>query len=76
MSHVTTKPIFGVCDQLRLKPACSATETSLGLEISAIASTGIVLFKITKEQQKRLSYCADAHADPVFEISTGPITRH
>ena len=28
MSHVTRKPIFGVCDQLRLKPACSATETS------------------------------------------------
>ena len=33
MSHVTTKPAFGVCDQLRLKPACSAAETSLGLEI-------------------------------------------
>ena len=43
MSHVTTKPAFGVCDQLRLKPACSATETSLGFEISAIASRGIVL---------------------------------
>ena len=26
MSHVTTRPAFGVCDQLRLKPACSATE--------------------------------------------------
>ena len=38
MSHVSTKPLFGVCDQLRLKPACSATETSLGLEISAIAN--------------------------------------
>ena len=25
MSHVTTKPALGVCDQLRLKPACSAT---------------------------------------------------
>ena len=22
------KPVFGVCDQVRLKPACSATETS------------------------------------------------
>ena len=42
MSHVTTKSAFGVCDVLRLKPACSATETSLGLEISAIASRGIV----------------------------------
>ena len=27
-SHVTRKPVFGVCDQLWLKPACSATETS------------------------------------------------
>ena len=26
-SHVTRKPVFGVCDQVRHKPACSATET-------------------------------------------------
>ena len=26
--HFTRKPVFGVCDQVRLKPACSATETS------------------------------------------------
>ena len=44
MSHVTTKPAFGVCDQLSLKLACSATETSLGLEISVLANgRGIVL---------------------------------
>ena len=43
MSHVTTKPAFGVCVQLRLKPDCSATETSLGLEITAIVSRGFVL---------------------------------
>ena len=28
MSPVMRKPVFGVCDQVRLKPACSATETS------------------------------------------------
>ena len=28
MSLVTRKPVFGVCDQGRLKPACSGTETS------------------------------------------------
>ena len=27
MSHVTRKPVFGVCDQVRLKPTCSAIET-------------------------------------------------
>ena len=26
MSLVTRKPVFGVCDQARLKPACSASE--------------------------------------------------
>ena len=28
LSLVTRKPVFGVCDQLRHKPACAATETS------------------------------------------------
>ena len=50
MSHVTRKPVFGVCDQLRLKQACSASETSKSLEISAIASRYIILSeqRITK----------------------------
>ena len=43
MSLVTRKPVFGVCDQVRLKPVCSASETSYGLEISAIASRRIIL---------------------------------
>ena len=28
LSHVTRKPVFGVCDQVRHKPACAATEAS------------------------------------------------
>ena len=36
-SHVARKHVFGVCDQLRLIPACSATETRMGLDLSAIA---------------------------------------
>ena len=43
MSLVTRKPVFGVCDQARLKPACSATEASLGPKILDLASTGIIL---------------------------------
>ena len=27
-SHVTRKPVFGICDQVIRKPASSATETS------------------------------------------------
>ena len=37
------KPIFGVCDQVRLKPACSATETSYSLEILYSERYGIIL---------------------------------
>ena len=28
LGHVTRKPVFGVCDQVRHKPACSVAETS------------------------------------------------
>ena len=28
MSHIMRKPVFGIFDQVRLKPACSAHETS------------------------------------------------
>ena len=34
------KPVFRVCAQLRLKPACSAAEASWSLAISAIANGG------------------------------------
>ena len=40
---IMRKPVFGVSDQVRLKPACSATETVQRLAISAIASRGIIL---------------------------------
>ena len=40
MSHVVRKP---VCDQVRLKPACSATESSYGLKMLDITSRGIIL---------------------------------
>ena len=33
MSLVMRKPVFGACEQVRLKPASAATETSYSLEI-------------------------------------------
>ena len=45
MSFVTRKPVFGVCDQVRLEPACLAIETSQSLEILEIASIGNILSK-------------------------------
>ena len=34
MGPVARNPVFGIPDKLRLKPACSATETSLMIENS------------------------------------------
>ena len=56
MSLVTRKPVFGVSDNVRLKPACSATETSYSLEILDLASIGIIL---SSEQQRCWSDCTD-----------------
>ena len=38
MGLVTRKPVHGVYDKARLKPFSSATETSLKIEISLLAS--------------------------------------
>ena len=67
MSHITRKPVFGVCDKVRLKLACTATETSYGLEISAIASRGIILSKQrTTKVLIRLRGCAGWSAPLLF----------
>ena len=51
MSLVTRKPVFGVCDQVRLEPACAATEASLRLEISDIETGDIIL---SRQQTKKV----------------------
>ena len=43
MSLVMRKPVFGVFDQVRLKPACSAVEACESHEISNIETRDIVL---------------------------------
>ena len=43
MSLVVRKPVFGVSDQVRHKPGCTATEDGEKLEISYLGSRGIVL---------------------------------
>ena len=45
LSLVPRKPVFGVCDQVKLIPACSATETSQRFEIWDIEARGIILPK-------------------------------
>ena len=37
------KPVFGVSDQVMLKQACSATETSYKIEILRLASLDMIL---------------------------------
>ena len=43
LSRVLRKPVFGVSDQVRHKPGCTATEDGYSLEISDVGSRGIVL---------------------------------
>ena len=45
MSLVTRNPVFGVYDQVRLKPAWSATETDKSFEILDLARIDIILSK-------------------------------
>ena len=67
MSHITRKPVFGVCHQVWLKPACSATGASWSLEISDIATTGVILSKQrTIMVLIRLCECADWSAPLLF----------
>ena len=49
LSLVTRNPVFGVCDQVRLKPTCSTTETSYSFEILAIA---IRSMKLSRRMRK------------------------
>ena len=51
MSHVTIKPVFGVCNQVRLKLTCSATEASQRHEIANIETRGN---KISKQQTTKV----------------------
>ena len=57
LSLVTRKPVLGVSDQVRLKPACSASETSWRLEISDIETRGIIL---SRQRTKKALYCLKA----------------
>ena len=67
MSAVTRKPAFGVFDQVRLKPACSAAETSWRLEISDTENGYIILSrKWTTKVLIRLHRCAGWSAPLLF----------
>ena len=47
-SHITRKPVLGVCDQLRHKLVCSASEASYSLKILDQSSTDTILSKQQK----------------------------
>ena len=55
------KPVFRVSNQVRHRPACSATGASYTLEILDRETRGIILSR--KQKQRRWSDCADAQAD-------------
>ena len=49
MSHAMRKTVFGGCAKARLKPACSATQTSYGLEILDLAGKGITILAVNNK---------------------------
>ena len=67
---VATKPVLGVSDKVRFKPACPATEDSEKNEILLVASLDMVLYKtrITKALI-RLRGCAGWSAPVLFANS-------
>ena len=66
MGLVVTKSVFGVSDKVRLKPVFSATETSLKIEISFIASLDMILSnkRITKAGIRSLVCTLVFHKPP------------
>ena len=76
MGLVATKPVFGISDKARIKPISSATETSLKIKISLVASLDMILSKkeIT-EALISLWGCADQSAPVVLKLpKTGFLT--
>ena len=68
MSPVVRKPVFGVSDQVRLKPGCAASEASL--EISDIETRDIILSRQrTTNELIRLRGCAGWSAPLLFAYS-------
>ena len=66
MGFIRTKPVFGVSDKAIFKLACSATETSLNIEIFLLVCLDIILsVKGTKKALIRLRVCAGWSA-PLF----------
>ena len=66
-SLVTRKPVFGVLDQATFKPACSASKTSLSLEILDLASIAIILSRQrTTKVLIRMHGCAGCSAALLF----------
>ena len=43
LRHVTRKPVFEVCDQITLKPICSAIDVNWSNEIANIETRDIIL---------------------------------
>ena len=43
MGLVVRKPVFGISDKARLKPACSARETSWKIEMLLVTSLDVIL---------------------------------
>ena len=62
------KPAFGVCDEGRLKPACTATEARLRFEISDIETRGIILSRQRTTAPLLFAYCINRFSHDVAHM--------
>ena len=60
------KQVFGVSNQFRHKPGCTATEDGLRLEISDLGSRGIVLTTPVAKTKTLISFAVNAKLICVF----------
>ena len=65
------KPVFGVSDQVRHKPGCAVPEDGYRLEISDLASRGIVLCSKNKGADQLRGY-READLRLCFRICKNP----
>ena len=70
------KHVFRICDQVRLKPACSATETSKNIEILHATSLTTKLSKVKSADQNvwmhRLVFTFAVHMQLHVFLRRGP----
>ena len=72
LSRIVRKPVFGVSDQVRHNPGCTATEDGLRLEILDLGSKLYYAYSENKDADQLRGYC-EADLRLCFRICKKPV---